>query len=100
MADSWQPAPFRHAHPRRRGAIPLIATTYNGRPTKLEGNPNVPGFNGSTDFFGQAAVLDLYDPDRSKAVLNAKERGKDYTEGTWDEFWKAFETLKKDYLAK
>ena len=85
--------------PRRGGAIPLIATTYNGRPTKLEGNPNVPGFNGSTDIFGQSAVLDLYDPDRSKVVLNAVERGKDYTEGTWDDFWKAFAKLKSDYLA-
>ena len=55
--------------PRRGGALPLIATTYNGRPTKLEGNPNVPGFNGATDIFGQAAILDLYDPDRSQVVL-------------------------------
>ena len=58
--------------PRRGGAIPLIATTYNGRPTKLEGNPNVPGFNGATDVLGQSAILDLYDPDRSKTVLKAK----------------------------
>ena len=29
----------------------LSRRAYNGRPTKLEGNPNVPGFNGSTDRF-------------------------------------------------
>ena len=84
--------------PRRGGALPLIATTYNGRPTKLEGNPNVPGFNGSTDLFGQSAVLDLYDPDRSKTVLKANERGKDYAEGTWDDFWEEFAILRRDYL--
>jgi MoCo/4Fe-4S cofactor protein with predicted Tat translocation signal len=83
--------------PRRGGAIPLIATTYNGRPTKLEGNPNVPGFNGSTDLFGQSAVLDLYDPDRSKTVLKAKERGKDYVEAAWDDFWEEFAILRRDY---
>ncbi len=83
--------------PRRGGAIPLIATTYNGRPTKLEGNPNVPGFNGSTDLFGQSAVLDLYDPDRSKVILKANERGKDYGEQTWDDFWKEFATLMSTY---
>jgi molybdopterin-containing oxidoreductase family iron-sulfur binding subunit len=86
--------------PRRGGAIPLIATTYNGRPTKLEGNPNVPGFNGATDIFGQSAVLDLYDPDRSKVVLTADERGKDYSEQSWDDFWKDFAKLRSDYLAK
>ena len=86
--------------PRRGGAIPLIATTYNGRPTKLEGNPNVPGFNGSTDVFGQSAILDLYDPDRSKAVLKAKDRGKDYVEATWEDFWEEFAILKRDYLKK
>ena len=85
--------------PRRGGAIPLIATTYNGRPTKLEGNPNVPGFNGATDLFGQSAVLDLYDPDRSKVILTASDRGKDYIEGNWDAFWKDFATLRTSYLA-
>jgi len=84
--------------PRRGGAIPLIATSYNGRPTKLEGNPNVPGFNGSTDFLGQSAVLDLYDPDRSKVVLKANDRGKDYSDAQWDDFWDEFAILKRDYL--
>jgi molybdopterin-containing oxidoreductase family iron-sulfur binding subunit len=84
--------------PRRGGAIPLIATSYNGRPTKLEGNPNVPGFNGSTDIFGQSAVLDLYDPDRSKVILTANDRGKDYSEQSWDDFWKDFAKLRTDLL--
>jgi len=79
---------YATAMPRRAGALPLVATCYNGRPTKLEGSTVVPGFNGSTDHLGQAAVLDLYDPDRSKAVLTAVERGKDYTEQSWDDFWK------------
>ena len=81
--------------PRRGGAIPLIATTYNGRPTKLEGNPNVPDYNGSTDALGQSAVLDLYDPDRSKVVLAANDRGSDYSEQSWDDFWKEFTEWKK-----
>jgi MoCo/4Fe-4S cofactor protein with predicted Tat translocation signal len=85
--------------PRRGGATPLIATTYNGRPTKLEGNPNVPGFNGGTDLFGQSAVLDLYDPDRSKVILKAADRGKDYGEQSWDDFWKEFATWKTSAVA-
>jgi MoCo/4Fe-4S cofactor protein with predicted Tat translocation signal len=84
--------------PRRGGAIPLIATTYKGRPTKLEGNPNVPGFNGSTDVFGQSAILDLYDPDRSQTVLKANDRGTDYVEGTMEDFWEEFAILRHDYL--
>ena len=89
---------YATAMPRRGGALPLIATSYNGRPTKLDGNPNVPGFKGATDIFAQAAVLDLYDPDRSKVVLKAKDRGKDYAEATWDDFWEEFAILKHDYL--
>ena len=89
---------YATAMPRRGGALPLIGTTYNGRPTKLEGNPHVPGFNGATDIFGQAAVLDLYDPDRSKVVLKATERGKDYADATWDDFWEEFAILRRDYL--
>lgn len=52
--------------PTRLGAIPLVATTVDGRPTKLEGNPLHPASNGSTDSFAQASILDLYDPQRSK----------------------------------
>jgi MoCo/4Fe-4S cofactor protein with predicted Tat translocation signal len=88
---------YATAMPRRGGALPLIATSYNGRPTKLEGNPNVPGFNGSTDAFAQAAILDLYDPDRSKVVLKAKDRGRDYAEGTMEDFWEEFVILRHYY---
>jgi molybdopterin-containing oxidoreductase family iron-sulfur binding subunit len=91
--------------PRRGGGLPLIATSYNGRPTKLEGNPGVPGFNGSTDFLGQSAILDLYDPDRSQVVLKvnhdekgAELRGTDYVEAAWDDFWDEFAILRRDYL--
>ena len=48
--------------PRRTGAIPLIATAVDGRPIKLEGNPNHPASAGATDTFAQASILDLYDP--------------------------------------
>src|ERR1700747_3332393 len=59
--------------PTRSGGLPLIATTFEGRPTKLEGNPLVPSSNGGTDTFAQAEILNLYDPDRAKTVL---EEGK------------------------
>jgi molybdopterin-containing oxidoreductase family iron-sulfur binding subunit len=52
--------------PRRLGGMPLIATTFEGRPTKLEGNPLVPGYNGGTDLLAQASILNLYDPDRAR----------------------------------
>ncbi|GAB6166399.1 TAT-variant-translocated molybdopterin oxidoreductase [Thermostilla marina] len=47
----------------------LLATCYDGRPIKLEGNPEH-GLNaGATDLFAQAAILELYDPDRSRDVV-------------------------------
>jgi molybdopterin-containing oxidoreductase family iron-sulfur binding subunit len=39
-----------------------------GRPTKIEGNPLHPASLGATDVFSQAAVLELWDPDRSQTV--------------------------------
>ncbi|MEA3187036.1 MAG: hypothetical protein QOD99_866, partial [Chthoniobacter sp.] len=63
-----KPLFYATSMPTRRGYIPLVATTHDGRPTKLEGNPLHPinDGHGGTDAFAQASVLDLYDPDRSR----------------------------------
>ena len=61
---------YATAMPRRYGALPLVVTTVDGRPIKIEGNPNHPDSNGASDAFAQASVLDLYDPSRSQRFVN------------------------------
>jgi molybdopterin-containing oxidoreductase family iron-sulfur binding subunit len=45
----------------------LLIESNTGRPTKVEGNRLHPGSLGGTSVHGQASVLELWDPDRSKA---------------------------------
>ncbi len=42
----------------------IVLTTHEGRPTKVEGNPLHPLNHGTACPIGQAALLNLYDPDR------------------------------------
>ena len=59
----------------------VIVKSVEGRPIKIDGNPRHPASLGSTDVFDEAAILSLYDPDRSKALRA----------GTGLQAWSAFE---------
>ncbi|MDQ6912831.1 MAG: 4Fe-4S dicluster domain-containing protein [Verrucomicrobiota bacterium] len=58
----------------------VLVETHEGRPTKIEGNPQHPASLGASDVFMQAELLALYDPERSQAVLH------DGQISTWDRF--------------
>ncbi|MBS0630737.1 MAG: TAT-variant-translocated molybdopterin oxidoreductase [Verrucomicrobia bacterium] len=60
------PLYFATAMPLRNSAIPLLAETHQGRPTKLEGNPTYAPHGGASSLLAQASVLDLYDPSRAQ----------------------------------
>lgn len=58
----------------------LLAKSFDGRPIKIEGNPEHPGSLGATDIYAQASLLGMYDPDRSQETLY---RG---TPKSWQDF--------------
>ena len=64
-------------------AQPLLATNYDGRPVKLDGNPNHPDSMGASSAFSQARILEFYDPDRLRSSMVG---GK---EASWDDVAKA-----------
>ena len=74
------PLAYATALPLGGYARGVIVTSREGRPLKVEGNPQHPASLGATDAFGQAAILSLYDPDRAQTVTNAG------TINTWDAF--------------
>ena len=68
-----RPLFFATAMPLGGVATGLLVESHEGRPTKIEGNPLHPGSLGATDAYAQAAILGLYDPDRSQTLTNLGE---------------------------
>ena len=68
-----KPLFYATAMPLGGVATGLLVESHEGRPTKIEGNPLHPGSLGATDVFAQAAILGLYDPDRSQTLTNLGE---------------------------
>ncbi len=73
------PQQYATAMPFRGVLRPLLVEAHEGRPTKVEGNPEHPESLGATSGFEQASVLNLYDPDRSRRILQSG------SEASWDD---------------
>lgn len=52
----------------------LLVTNNEGRPSKIEGNPDHPASGGRTNIYHQASILGLYDPDRSRSPRRNEEK--------------------------
>src|SRR6476619_6594405 len=61
-------------------ATGLVVEAHEGRPTKVEGNPDHPASLGASGILEQASVLQLYDPDRARSVRQGKAAS------TWQAF--------------
>ncbi len=62
------PLYFATAFPVSGIARPIIVKSVEGRPIKVEGNPQHGASLGAADAHSQASVLGLYDPDRSQTI--------------------------------
>ena len=83
-----KPVYYASSMPRANGAVPLVVTTHENRPTKLEPNKRFDSLAG-TDAMTQASVLDMYDPARSREFL---QKGKVASRA---DFEKAIAAIKK-----
>lgn len=71
---------YATALPFGQNALGLLVKSNNGRPTKIEGNPEHPATRGSSSVLMQAEILNLYDPDRSRIPT------KGGAVSNWDDF--------------
>ena len=89
-----RPLYFATAMPLSSDSVGLLAESHEGRPTKVEGNPDHPSALGACDRYSQASVLGLYDPDRSQALtFNGEIR-------SWGSFVTALRAAMEEQRAK
>jgi len=88
-----KPQFYATAMPFGADAIGLLVESHEGRPTKIEGNPDHPSSLGATNAFAQASILNLYDPDRAQTVSRAGEIQ------TWSQFLDAAQALAATFRA-
>ncbi|NOY90260.1 MAG: 4Fe-4S dicluster domain-containing protein [Deltaproteobacteria bacterium] len=91
------PLHFATAVSHRGDALGLLATQHDGRPTKLEGNPDHTGSRGATGLIQQQAIWDLYDPDRAR--IPAQRQGDALRDSSFAAFDQAFDALLETHVA-
>ena len=87
------PRHYATSMPNGTSAYGLVVESHEGRPTKVEGNELHPASLGGSSARVQASVLDLYDPDRSQAVLKRGEAA------SWADFVAAWKERAKTHAA-
>jgi MoCo/4Fe-4S cofactor protein with predicted Tat translocation signal len=80
------------------GGYGLVVESHEGRPTKIEGNELHPATRGASSAQMQAAILGLYDPDRSRHVLRRTPPA-DAERRSWPDFVAAWKDLEARHLA-
>ncbi len=100
--ESWHRQALCYQLPVGRRAVHAVVSNYEGRPLKVDGNPEHPLMKASepndlkqvnarfasagSDVFTQTCILGLYDPDRLDTVL-ARD-GKSVSKTDWEAFGK------------
>ncbi len=70
------PLHYATAYSRDGIGTGLLVTAWEGRPTKVEGNPSHPGSRGTTGPAEQALLLQLYDPSRARVLKERAPAGR------------------------
>ncbi len=88
-----RPKYYASAVPVNGIAEGVIVESHLGRPTKVEGNPAHPANYGATSLHSQACLMDLYDPDRAKEIINLG------IPRDWDSFLLAIQAVMRPFDA-
>ncbi|HMO35243.1 MAG TPA: TAT-variant-translocated molybdopterin oxidoreductase, partial [Gemmatales bacterium] len=91
-----QTQPYATAFEVAGVAIGLLAQCYEGRPIRLDGNPNHPTNKGSINAWATASILGLYDPDRSKTYRYRADSKTAVVEKKWDDVKAALKALQAE----